>query len=125
MIRHQLNQETGILVVSPDGSITADDFAEITEEVDAFLESHGVLRGLMIHSEGFPGWVDFSALVSHLRFIRDHHRQIQKVAAVSDDRFLAIMPSIVDHFMKAEVRHFAEIDHDQAMVWLLEDGARE
>lgn len=42
----------------------------------------------MIQAGSFPGWESFAALVSHMRFVRDHHRSIGKVAAVSDSIIL-------------------------------------
>ena len=52
------------------------------------------------------------------RFIRDHHRQIGKVAVVSDSAFLSMAPRIADHFVAAEVRHFSAEERDAAMRWL-------
>ena len=60
----------------------------------------------MIDAESFPGWKDFAALVAHLKFVKGHHRNVEKIAAVSDSSFLAITPTIASHFVQAEVRHF-------------------
>jgi len=79
---------------------------------------NGLFHGLMIYVKSFPGWNDFSALLSHLKFIKDHHKNIEKVAAVSDSGFLAILPNIADHFVNAEVRHFDYDKKDEAMTWL-------
>ncbi|MFZ4702667.1 MAG: STAS/SEC14 domain-containing protein [Candidatus Methylumidiphilus sp.] len=54
----------------------------------------------------FPGWSDFAALLSHLKFVKNHQQHIAKVAAVTDSGFLSIMPSIASHFVHAQVRHF-------------------
>jgi hypothetical protein len=40
------------------------------------------------------------------------------VAAVSDSGFIAIMPNVVRHFVKAKVRHFDYDDKDKALEWL-------
>ena len=118
MISHQLNREDGILTISPEGRLEASDFEELRSEVDPFLEEAGSLNGLVIHARSFPGWDDFAALISHLKFVRDHHRKIGKVAAVSDSKVLSIMPRIVDHFVHAEVKHFPYEDKDKALQWL-------
>jgi hypothetical protein len=47
----------------------------------------------MIRTESFPGWESFGALVSHLKFVADHHRQIERIAAVTDSGFLKIVRS--------------------------------
>ncbi len=118
MISFELLRDEGILVVEPQGSLEASDFAALTREVDPYIEANGKLSGLLIHSESFPGWGDFGALISHLSFIRDHHRDIGRIAAVTDSAFLSIAPRVASHFVKAEVRHFDFSDRKAALAWL-------
>jgi hypothetical protein len=75
---------------------------------------------LLIEAESFPGWHDFSALLSHLRFVKEHHQKIRKVAAVTDSGFLTILPKVAGHFLKAEVKHFPYHDKAAALAWLME-----
>ena len=93
-------------------------FAAIAGEVDQNIEEEGQLNGLMIEAESFPGWKDFAALVSHLKCIKEHHRKIKKVDAVTDAKFLSTMPQIVGHFVSAEVRHFGYDDKQAALNWI-------
>ena len=72
----------------------------------------------MLAAESFPGWKDFAALVAHLRFVRDHHRKIEKVAVVSDSSFLSVAPRSAGHFVQAELRHFPESQGEAALAWL-------
>ena len=118
MITHELNEEDGILIISPQSSLQSSDFAGIAEKIDPFIERKGGLNGVMIFAETFPGWENFGALLSHLRFVRDHHRKIKKVAAVTDDKFLSIMPKVAAFFVEAEVRHFSFRDKQAAFEWL-------
>jgi hypothetical protein len=120
MLNHELLKDDGILVVNPEGALEASDFEALAGEVDPFIEEKGNLRGLLIEAQSFPGWSDFGAFVSHLRFIRDHHRHIGKVAAVSDSTVLSIAPNIANHFVNAEVRHFEFAERDAAIAWLRE-----
>ena len=41
------------------------------------------------------------------------------MAAVSDSGFLSIIPSVVSHFVKAEIKHFNFDDKDKALEWLV------
>lgn len=118
IIEFELLKDEGVLIVSPQGPLAAADFERIAAEADPYIEENGALKGLMILAEAFPGWQDFGALVAHFLFVRDHHQRIERVAAVTGDGFLSIMPAIVGHFVKAEVRHFATEDKDAAMRWL-------
>jgi SpoIIAA-like len=56
--------------------------------------------------------------VPHLKFVRDHHQKIERIAAVTNSGFLKIMPRIADHFVQAKVRHFSFEEKDQALAWL-------
>jgi len=122
MIHHELLRDQGILIVTPQGPLEKADFEMLAQTVDPFIASNGKLNGLMIYSESFPGWNDFAALVTHLKFVKDHQRHIAKVAAVTDSGFLSILPHIADHFVHAQVRHFDYSEKQNALTWL---GARE
>ena len=118
MITHKLLRDEGILIVSPTASLEAKDFEEVAREVDPYIEEKGSLKGLLLEAESFPGWHDFAGLISHFRFVRDHHAKIKKIAAVSDSEFLSIMPRIAAHFVSADIKHFASADKEAALDWL-------
>jgi hypothetical protein len=118
MISHELLRDRGILIVIPEGPLEKTDFVALAREVDPYIEAQGKLNGLLISAKLFPGWKDFAALVSHLRFVKNHHQRIRKVAAVTDSGFLSIMPRIATHFVDAEVKHFEYRDKDRALDWL-------
>jgi SpoIIAA-like len=118
MVHYELRRPEGILVLRPEGSLEASDFQKIAQEVDPYIEANGKLHGVMIDAETFPGWKDFAALVAHLKFVKDHHRNIEKIAAVSDSSFLSIAPKIASHFVQADVRHFSHSQRDEALTWL-------
>ena len=118
MVDYELLRSEGILVIRPKASLEATDFQKIAQEVDPYIEANGKLHGVMIDAESFPGWKDFAALVAHLKFVRDHHRKIEKIAAVSDSSFLAIAPKIASHFVQADVRHFEHSQMEEALNWL-------
>ena len=120
MIKTEWQGQHNILSITPEGRLEAEDFARLAQEVDPYLEEHGQLKGLMIETESFPGWQDFAALLSHLRFVKAHHEKVRRVAAVTDSSFLSIMPQVASHFVKAEVRHFPYQDRQIALDWLLQ-----
>ena len=119
MIKSELLKDKGVLIVSPVGPLAASDFEHLAQEVDPYIEQNGRLHGLMVHTESFPGWVDFAALLSHLKFVKDHQSKIEKVAAVSDSGFLRIIPNVANHFVKAQVKHFNYDEKDKALEWLV------
>lgn len=118
MLEHQLLKDEAILIVSPKGPLKSQDFTELVTIVDPFIKSHGNLKGILIYSETFPGWENFGALINHLKFVKDHHQQVKKVAAVTDDKLLSILPKIITHFVHAEVKQYKYNEKDDALDWL-------
>lgn len=122
MIQHELRRDTGILIITPQGPLEKKDFEMLAREVDPYIQEKGRLNGLMIQAKSFPGWHDFAALVSHFKFVKNHHQHIAKIAAVTDSGFLSILPSIAKHFVRADVRHFDYNDKEKALQWLNSTG---
>ncbi len=118
MVGYELLRDKGILIIMPEGPLQAEDFVALGQAVDDYIVSEGALTGVMISAAKFPGWEDFSGFLSHLRFVRENNRDIDKVAAVTDSAFLSIMPRVVDYFVSADVRHFHYDERDAAMAWL-------
>ena len=118
MLSHELERDEGILVVKPDGPLSAADFKTLASHVDAYLEQNGILNGVLVIAKKFPGWKDFGALIAHLKFVKHHHQKIEKVAVVADGSFAKVMPRVASHFVHAQVKHFK--DEDTARGWLME-----
>jgi len=121
MLNYELNRAESILIVKPTGALESTDFEKLVQEVDPYIKEKGALNGLMIYAESFPGWENFAAFLSHIKFVKNHHQQIKKIAAVTGNSFLSIMPQVANHFVQAEVRHFAYDDKDAALQWLKAD----
>ena len=122
MLQHELLRDRGILILKPNGALRAEDFTALAAAVDPYIEQNGKLNGLMIEAPSFPGWEDFAALLSHLRFVRDHHRQIRRIAVVSESPLLVALPRIASHFISAQVRTFAANDRAAALAWIEADS---
>ncbi len=124
MIDAKLLREEGILVVSPADKLQPEDFEQLRLLVNPYIEEHGNLNGLLIDAEHFPGWANFSGLLSHLRFVQNYQTKIKRVAAVTDNGFLAILPNVAKHFVAADVRYFEYHDRDKALDWLSASGGQ-
>jgi SpoIIAA-like len=118
MVEFELLRDRGVLILSPVGPLEKIDFERLAEDIDPFIASNGKLTGLMICAKAFPGWDSFGALVSHIKFVKDHHRKIERIAAVTNSEFLKIMPHIAKHFVSADVRQFASDQRTAALAWL-------
>ncbi|MFC1827265.1 STAS/SEC14 domain-containing protein [Thermodesulfobacteriota bacterium] len=118
MLQIKFDQDAGIVTVTPSVPLNQNDFTLLASEVDPYIEKEGKLNGLIIQIESFPGWEDFAGLISHLKFVREHHKKIEKVAAVTDGKIVSIMPKIVDHFVNAKVKYFPYESLDEAILWV-------
>lgn len=118
MIDVRLLPDQGIAQVTLESPLDEGDFQQIAAVVDPYIHSHGRLHGILIDAEHFAGWENFAGMMSHLRFVRDHHQLVDRVAIVTDSHILAMLPAIASHFVSAEVRYFAVGDRTQALTWL-------
>jgi tRNA U38,U39,U40 pseudouridine synthase TruA len=121
MLKYELNRAESILIIMPGGPLESADFEKLIQEVDPYIKEKGKLKGLMIYAKSFPGGDNFAAFLSHIKFVKNHHQKIKKIAAVTDGAFLSIMPQVANHFVQAEVRHFDYAEKDTALNWLKAD----
>ncbi len=119
MIDYDLDTEHSILEVRPKSALDKADFVELAKAVDPQIEAHGDLAGLIISASSFPGWDSFGSMVTHFRFVRDHHRHVKKVAVVTDSHLGDVAEHLAAHFVSAEIRHFPAAEMEQARQWIV------
>lgn len=120
MLTLSLNETDGIALLEPHGELTRDDFISVAGLIDPYIEKEGGLNGLMIHTREFPGWDSFGAMLTHFRFVREHHKKIKRLAIVTDSPIGEFAEHIANHFFCAEIKRFAYDEMDQAKNWLSE-----
>lgn len=113
------------LVLEPSGPLNGRDLDGLTRRFDAYVVATDRVPSLVIRAGSFPAWADFATLLKHLRFIREHHRLIERVAIVSDARALDMAPRLGRHFVSADVRHFSASEFDAALAWVGEAEGRQ
>jgi len=111
-----LNKE--VVLLEPKGTLTEEDFSLASSRIDKFIEERGKVKGLLIKSRDFPSWDSFAALVSHLKFVRNHHEKIEKLALVTDSSLVEFLEPLVKHFVHPEIKEFDYDEVDEAMDWL-------
>ena len=107
-----------VLVLEPKGELEAADFERVSQDVDPFIEETGGLNGIMIVAKHFPGWDDFAALSSHVRFVREHHKAAKRVGLVTEDRALSAVPRFASRFVDADIKTFPMEQRDAALLWV-------
>ena len=114
-----LDTEHPILHVQPKSAIEQDDFVKLANAVDPHIEATGGLTGLIIEAPSFHGWKSFGAMVNQFRFVRDHHKRIQRMGVVTDSALGDVAEHLTSHFVSAEIKHFPAGQIDAARQWIM------
>ena len=122
MLDHRLDSEKSILFLRPKSALAAADFVELARSVDPHIEKTGGLAGLLVEVDAFPGWESLGAMAAHIRFVRDHHRRVKKVALVTDSSIGNIAERLASHFVAAEIKHFPAAQRAAAEKWIVGGG---
>lgn len=116
-VSHRLLPESGLVVVEVSEPLRVQDFDALAMTVDTWLETHDALPGIVIHAREFPGWENAGTLLRHIRFVRDHHRKVRRVALAADSKLANLAPRLAEHFVRAEVKGFGYDELDGAIAW--------
>ena len=117
-LHHQLLSECGVLVLHPEDKLTEEDFESVAAEIDPYIAEKGKLNGVLIDASHFDGWQSFSDMIAHFKFVSEHHKNIKRVAIVSDEDPKSSLPTFMEHFVSAEVLHFRLDEKTKAIDWL-------
>ena len=118
MLSVKLNEIGGIAILKPDGELSKSDFKSASAIIDPYIETSGKLNGIVIQVETFPGWDSFSAFITHLKFIKEHHKKVSHVAIVTNSPVGTFAEHVASHFIKAEIRKFPFSELENAIKWI-------
>jgi hypothetical protein len=121
MIDFDLDKADRILHVRPESSLAKQDFEELAKAVDPEIAENGDLAGLILDAPHFPGWDSFGAVVTHMRFVHDHHAHVKKIAVVTNSHLGDLAENLVSHFVSAEIRQFPAGQLYEARHWISGD----
>ena len=120
MLKIVLDEDVGIAILEPVGELSESDFNAASEVIDPFLENNNELQGIIIHVKSFPGWDSFSSLVAHLKFVKDHHKKITRVAFATDSPIGSFAEKVATHFVNAEIKNFDFDELEDSKKWVLD-----
>jgi SpoIIAA-like len=119
VIEHSLDSTQSILTIRPKGALEKGDFEQLAKTVDPHIEKTGGLAGIILDAAKFPGWDSLAALAAHLRFVRDHHKKVKRIAVVTDSALGNVGEKLGSHFVAAEIKHFPAGQVEAAKQWIL------
>ena len=118
MLTIKIDEAHKIAILEPRGPLSKADFESAVRIIDPYIEKAGRLGGLIIHTKAFPGWDSFSALCSHLTFVRNHHKKVSRVAVVTDSALGPFAEAVGGHFVNAEIKAFPFQAMEEAKAWI-------
>ena len=116
-IDHKLDEDKGVLNIEITGVISSLNMEVLSHTVDSYLDRKGELNALVIHAKYFPGWENLGSMISHISFVKNHHKKIKKVALVVDGSLIKVVQKVAKQFVKAKVKHFDYDELDEANEW--------
>lgn len=122
MLNIEIDEENGIAIFSPDEKLSEADFKNAANAIDPYIAQHDKLNGLIISTRSFPGWESFAGLVSHLSFVKNHHKKIKHVALVTDSTLGSLVESLASHFVSAKIMAFKYSEVDLAKTWIIKSS---
>ena len=116
-LRHQVLPGAQVLLIEPTGPLEARDFDLVEAAVNAWVENHNSLSGIVIRFCELFGWRNFWNLFQQLRFVRQRGHEVDRLALASDVQLahLAAMPASL--FVHAEIGHFRYDEVQAAVSW--------
>ena len=120
MLKVELDEVEGIAILEPDGELSKSDFISASKIIDPYIESVGELKGIIIHVQSFPGWDSFSSLIAHLKFVREHHKKVSRIAFATDSPIGGFAENIASHFVNAEIKNFEFSELETSRKWILD-----
>lgn len=118
MLKVDFIESEGIAILEPDGKLSESDFKTAANIIDPYIEKTGKLNGLIIHTESFPGWDSFASFITHMKFVKEHHKKVSHVAFVTNSPIGSIAENVASHFINAEIKSFAFGELEASKKWI-------
>jgi hypothetical protein len=107
-----------VLLIELQDALHAEDFDALSRELNVAMESSdNPLHGIVVHARERPHWENLGALFRHVRFVREHHKKVRRVAIAGDGKLAALLPPMIGLLLHPEVRSFPFDAVDRAVEW--------
>lgn len=120
MIETTIDRENNVIIATARDTLVEMDFKNFSDCINDYINTTDRVPGIVLNAESLPHWKNAAAMFAHIKLVRDHEKILPKVALVSDNATLSLMPSLVDIFVRAKVRHFSQSEFDKAVSWATE-----
>ena len=112
-----------VVRVTARGTLTHDDYVAFMPQLDAaFAEQTGDRLRLLFDARELQGW-ELRAALDDLKVVMTHGRQVERMALVTDARWMELLSNIGKMLLAGEMRHFHNRDEAEAWISGLQDWA--
>ncbi len=118
MIEIMPETEGNILVFKATEILTSQDYEDIfIPQLKQFIEKFGKIRTVVYLDETFTGW-ELGAAWDDAVFGLQHRHDFEKVAVVSDKKWVAWATKVGSYFMDGQVASYAPAQFQDAVAWV-------
>jgi hypothetical protein len=107
----------GVLKIIAPEKLDADDFADLTPEIESVIKSQGKIS-LLIDASRLNGWTNLTALEKHAGFVKDNEHQVERVAVIAGHEWQHWLVGAVKVFLHPQVKVFDKGEADEALRWI-------
>lgn len=118
MITVEVDPDSNVAILQPQGSITENDFETVRKIVDPYIDKTGRLDGVIVQARRFPDSEALRNLSSHMRFTHDQQERVSRVAVVSDSAMGNVKETLSENFTHADIQTFPFQDFEKAKRWV-------
>lgn len=117
MLHIDTRTDQNVVIARPEGQLSDADFNQLGKALDEATREQGHAPGLVIRLDQLPHWDGLDALRAHMTLVMKQQAQLPRIAVVTDNPALGLLPNVAGLFVKARMRHFAPADQDGAVAW--------
>jgi hypothetical protein len=117
MLKTEIISANAMRITLPD-KLNADDFRQITPQIDSLIRQYGTIR-LLIDASGFHGWENIGAFETHAGFVKGHQQKIERIAVIAAHDWQHWLIGAVRIFVHPEARAFDKGHESEALQWIV------
>ena len=117
MIRRLEQTHDNVIGYSLSGDVSDEEYTQAASELRDDIARHGSVR-LLFRLGDLSLSSFFAALDERFRFVKEHQRDIERVAVVTDDTVAGLLGKAAEILPDIEVDTFSSDDEQKAWAWL-------
>ena len=117
MMRRLEQSHANVIGYSLADTVTEEDYTTLASELRDEIARHGRIR-LLFRLSDLSLSSFFTALDERLRFVKDHHDDIERVAVVTDDTATELLSRVGEAVPGVETETFKLDEESKAWAWL-------